>query len=282
MRFLWLGASLVALGACRAAVDAGDTDTIPTQAIDTDTPDLPAPALSAFRGNTWLVEDLSIVDDTDVDGDGALDNKLPDVLHAVDLLMRDQDMSTEQINRNIAANIAQLVTIVFIDARSDGDTIELDVLAGMEGSQTELLVDPASYDASGDAVSQLSGAFVEPLAFAATGDVLLRVTMAAGLEPSPVQLHDVRLEGEITASELVLTAVLRGVIPIDRFIDDAVAPLVPEEGFEIVPGTVSTKEEVLDLIREIAPALSDVTLPSGEAGISAVFEVSAGEWEITR
>jgi hypothetical protein len=125
------------------------------------------------------------------------------------------------------------------------------------------------------------GAFDGPLEFETTGDVMLRVTMMSGLDPSPVQLRAVEFDAEITDSALVVTGRMRGVIPIDAFIDDAIAPIIPDEGYEIFPGTLSTKAEVLEIIRDLAPGLADVTLPSGEAGISAAFDVIAGEWDLS-
>jgi len=281
MRLLWLGVGVLMVGACRSPEPPATPAGSPADNVDTDT-DIPDtdPPLSAFRSNSWLLEDLDIVPITDTDGDGTLDNKLPEVLEAVDLLMRNQDMSTAAINENIAANIAQLTTVVFLDADSDGDALEIDVLTGMAGDGTTLAVDPVSYDDLGVPRSQLIGEFVDSLSFGVSGAVLLRITMLQGVAPAPVQLQSVVLDGEITESELVLTGRLRGVIPVDSFIDEAIAPLIPPEGYEIFPGVISSRDEVLAIIRDLAPGLADVTLPDGSVGISAVFDLVAGEWEI--
>ncbi|MCB9676582.1 MAG: hypothetical protein H6737_15810 [Alphaproteobacteria bacterium] len=281
MRLARAGGCLLLLVACKAATEAEDPDAIAPLDTDVDT-DAPPPApTSDFRESTWVVDDLSILEDTDLDDDGTIDNKLPQVLAAVDTLMRNEDMSVAQVNQNIASNIAQLVTIVFLDARSpDGEAIEIDVLAGLSEDGV-VSVDPSSYDEDGTPRSQLAGGFVGPLDFEATGDVAIRITMMPGIDPSPVQLHAVVLDASMTDSQLVVTGLMRGVIPVDRFIDEAIAPVIPDAGYEIFPGTQSSKAEVLAILHDLAPGLADVTLPNGEVGISAAFEIVAGQWDFS-
>ena len=251
-----------------------DTDADTDTDTDTDTP------ISEFREGFWLVTSLAIVEDTDLDDDGVVDNKLPEILVAIDELLRDEPLSVEAINTNIQANIDNFVTVVFLEGRSDGEDLALDVLNGfsIDGSST-LAVSPSSYDDQGDALSTLTGSFSSNTDFSVFGDLEMVVTMVSGVDPAPVRVESVTIEG--LAGPGAIGGRMHGILPVDAFIDDVVASMIPEEGLEIFPGTLSTKEEILDLVRSIAPGLADATLPSGEAGVTAAFELSAGSWTLT-
>lgn len=244
---------------------------IPTP-VDLPTPP-PTPPASSFRAGTWRVDSLVIVGDTDLDDDGVIDNKLPDVLAAVDLLLGAQDVSLDSVNAGIASNMANDVTVAFIDGQSDGTALQLDVLPGT----SDLVIDEAlAYDEDGLPRARLLGAMAAERAFEVAGKVTLPVTMLPGLPPSPVFVDGVVFGGELDA--LGVNALLVGAIPVRSFVDDVIAPVIPPEGYEITPGNVMTREEVLALIENLAPGLADVTLPSGEIAVSAAFEITAVAW----
>ena len=68
-----------------------------------------------------------------------------------------------------------------------------------------------------------------------------------------------------------------GVVPLTRLIDDAIGPLVPPEGIELSPGNVLTRDDLVSLLHDLAPGLSDVETSTGELGITGAFTIIATE-----
>jgi hypothetical protein len=68
--------------------------------------------------------------------------------------------------------------------------------------------------------------------------------------------------------------VIRGVIPVDQLVNDVAEPLIPEEGVAI--GSLwMTKDEVMDLIADLAPLIGDVDLGDAGMGVSAALNYTA-------
>jgi hypothetical protein len=278
---VWIGA----IAACPAPdptqpAPAVDDPTAPSSTpVPDPVPDPPLPAeTTSFRQKTWLVDALAIALSTDVDGDGVQDNKLPEVLDAIDALVGTEDLSTAQVNANIASNIAQSVTIVFLDGNSDGESMTLDVLAGTVDETTlDFEVDPASYDENGEPTSRMEGAFYSETRFDAAGDITLQVTMQDGLAPVQLPFEDVRFDALLEEDFERLDARMFGTVPLTRLIDDAIGPLVPAEGIELSPGNVLSRDELIAVLHDLAPGLSDVETSTGELGITGAFTIIATE-----
>lgn len=249
-------------------VDAPPTAPVPT-------PPPPTPPASTFREGTWLVDHLVLHGEADTNGDGTDDNRLPAVLTTVDILLGDAAVSVEQVNASIENNLASNVTVVFLDGTSDGDALTLDVLPGLP----DLTVDvEAAYDDDGLVRSRLEGTLGDETGFSAEGRLFLPVVFIPGFPPSPVRLDMVMLVGDLDAD--TVSGTFRGAIPVQAFVDDVVAPMIPPEGLALTPGTLTPRDEVLALIESLAPGLADLELPSGEPAVSAVFDVGASAFPL--
>lgn len=277
MRSLCFGTIVALLSGClprevqEAPTPPGDP--LPTAPVPTPPP--PTPPASTFREGSWLVDHLVLHSEADTNGDGVDDNKLPAVLTTVDILLGEASVSVEQVNTSIENNLAANVTVVFLDGSSDGDALLLDVLPGLP----DLTVDvEAAYDDDGLVRSRLEGTLLDEALFSAEGRLFLPVVFIPGFPPSPVRLDLVVLRGTLDADAVAGT--FRGAIPVQAFVDDVVAPMIPPEGLELTPGTLTPHAEVIALIESLAPGLADVELPSGEPAVSAVFDVGASAFPL--
>lgn len=244
-----------------------DDDPVDTDAPPTD--DTDAPAGSTFVAGQYLIEDLALYEDADVDGDGTVDNNLANALNLVDFLMPAEDLSVASFNAMLASGLHPM-NVILLDAAQDNGVLTVGLLYA-ESTATGVRIDETSMDENGDPLIQFVGGFTSQTAFdAGPVDMALPVTFSVADGPVQIALVDVRLAGTMSAG--LTEGDMTAVVPITVIVEDIVDPLIPVDGYDIDgDGVNETKQEILDLVWSIAPSAGDVDLGNGETGVSATF-----------
>jgi hypothetical protein len=234
---------------------------------------------SSFREGQYVLFDLAVVASTDNDGDGVVDNHLPNALAAVDVLVPEGGFDLATFNETLRDNVANH-SAVLLGATHRPPQLQLALLAGARDGE-QLTVDPAALGPEGEPLVVLEGAFDDEHIFhAGPGMVELPIVGAEGLDPMPVRLEMAHLGGTLDAagSEGVLT----GVLPIAMVIEAFVEPLLPEEGYDLDgDGILESHAELLDFVADLAPLIADTVIePYGELGVTArlSFAAEAALW----
>lgn len=186
----------------------------------------------------------------DFDGDGRPDDHLPEALATVDAATTD-DLSADAINTRLA------------DAIASG-AIDIEVVAAQALDGLELAV--------GDGT--LTGRFTDETDFeVGPGEIAMPLTISPDNPPVALPFELATVIGSIDESGG--TGLLSGVIPIDRLVDDVIAPCLPDEGYDTNGDgdTDLTYDEAVDAIEAALsdPAVADIDLGDGRRGVSAVF-----------
>jgi hypothetical protein len=221
--------------------------------------DVPAEA------GSWLVTSLMLERTDDVDGDGVVDNQLLNAVEAVDLVLADDFMSPAAFNERLVEVLEMPDNRVVMETEQAGSSLLVEVLAAAEDAG-ELQPD------WGSAV-RLDGTLRDDRSFVVgPSDLTFQVIARVDLPPVLVPLDATTITGELGFDEV--TGTMMGVVPVDPVIDRVIAPTLYPYDID-GDGVAETPEEILDLIRELAPALSDVTLPDGTLGVSAALSFVA-------
>lgn len=256
-----------------------DADADSDSDTDSDTDSGPEPYDSTFKAGQYHITKLQLVTASDTDDDGIVDNNLPGALAAVDILLGSDDFEITAFNLRLTENLDSYRTIVLLDARHTFPDLTIDVLLGLADEKFNLSVDPSSYDESGAPLAVFGGSFTaEELFQVGPSSLTLPVQFYEDSEPLPITLEQGRFVGQVNV--LGTAGELTGALPIDRLIEDVVAPLIPEDGYPI-GNKWFTKDEVMDLIWTLAPNSGDVDLGGGRRGISCKFVYTAevAVWE---
>lgn len=206
---------------------------------------------------------LEILADADTDGDGVVDNHLPDALAAIDLVLPNQGFAVDPFNERLADTIDH-VTPVFLDAEWLGAALQLTVRTGSVDAGGAVRV------ADGDGGS-LGGSIDGQGNFAAgEGDLEIETVFREGSPPVPLQLLQTNVEGSLDTSGIAGT--LRTLLSVDDVIDDVIEPSIPEEGWDIdFDGIPDPKSEVMELVEQLAPLAADAALDDGTPAITAAL-----------
>jgi hypothetical protein len=228
--------------------------------------------LSTFTTGQYMLSTLAVYDETDTDGDGEVDNNLPVVIELLELTVGTEEFSIDAINTALVEGLYP-ANIVLLDAINEDNVLTVDLLQGDESVDNVIFVDPSSYDTQGDALNSLVGSFLDQFRFSVEAETMdLPLTLSPDTGAISVVLHDVRFSG--TMDGLSQEGVIRGVIPVDQLVNDVAEPLIPEEGVAI--GSLwMTKDEVMDLIADLAPLIGDVDLGDAGMGVSAALNYTA-------
>ena len=200
------------------------------------------------------------------------DNKLPDALTLIDFAIADQDFSLDGFNTLIAGSIDEKILNILLKTSYERQSLGVTVYSGdwdEEGSV--YTVDPGSYDADGNPVSNFSGYFDSETEFAVNAEAAtLPVTFIASEGPLPVPLRIATISG--IATQEGLTGQITGVIPGDEMVNDVISPMIPEEG-----ASGMSYEQIIELVQNLTKneTLMDVPLEDGKRGISAAFTFSS-------
>ena len=209
----------------------------------------------------------------DLDGDGEIDNKLPDVLNTVDALVTAQDLTKTGINEALAAGLGDDTLVVLIDAEHDDPDLRVDVLLGTVDEDTDALgVDEQSYGEDGAPTSRLSGWFESQEEFTASADyILIPVTFYPDEPPLFIPLAIAVMEGELTAARCDGTLV--GAAPVDDVIELVVEPLIPTgDDYDKSKYLNQERDEFIEGIRDLANEnMADIELEDGSMAFSAAL-----------
>jgi hypothetical protein len=193
-------------------------------------------------------EQLYRLTDLRVDPDPTA-NHLPEALDALDVLLPDQGWSLDGFNATLEDNVANW-SAVYVEVHP-GSPLHLHISTGEEAY-----------------ASPLEGELIGQDGFdAGPGDVSLDFVVSEGVAPVPLALLATRATGTFGET---LSGEFEAVIVLDRVIDDIVAPAIPVAGYDVDgDGIEESPAAVLDFVRELAPAIGDVTLADGTPGITA-------------
>lgn len=265
--------------------DTGPTDTATGDTADPSQEDTDTAPASDFEAGQYRVSTLELMESGvgfDIDGDGEQDNKLPDILTMVNYFVADIDLSPDGFNATLADSLESGALILLLDARHTGSDLTLDLLLGAEDDVGELSVDEEqSYDeGTGEPYSRLHGAFLDQVAYeAGPDDIQIPITVYPDEPALLVPLVGGLAEGDLEAE--ATEGMLGGAIPVEDLVDQVVAPIIPEEGYDD-----RTKEEWLELIESTAndEAVSDLELEDGSRAFSAALAYTAAPaaWTATR
>lgn len=266
-------ASVLAIALTACAGTSGPVDT----ADSAGPPNYP----SDYTQGRYRVTELVLLEEgqgEDFNGDGIPDNNLPKALSAADVLLRDQDLSPEGFNAQIAANIESGELNLLLDVRYDQGVITLDLLSALPSEQPgdPLIVDPASYDLDGTPLTQLRGEFSSQTDLRVFADTaVLPIPFLPDEPPSAVPMRQMSLSGTADTS---VEAKVTGLIPAQLLADDVLADLIPEEGV----GNLS-REQLLNTLNTFAnlESIADIELNEQERAVSCALSLRAelAEWE---
>lgn len=233
---------------------------------------------SSYEGGKYRLTSFVLQDDEtgeDLDGDGEVDNNLPNLLNLVDAAVDGSDLTADGLNGEIEFAIANdtLVMLVEFD-RTDG--LALDILGGsIEKADTAdpgtIVVSEASYDSDGNAKSHLEGSMTSEAGFeVGPGDVVLPVPFFADADPYDIPVERTEVLGEVDAK--VSSGMVVGVIPGDRLLDEVILPLMRD--LEYTEEQIAEYEETLQAVLELE-TMSDIELDDDRRGVSCAFSYTA-------
>lgn len=275
--------SLALVALCGLVVGCnGSSDETGPDTAQLDTSPEPVPGYpSSFTSGKFRVSSLVLLDEEegiDFDGDGTLDNNLPNALVPVDILMGSGvDMSREGFNATLADAIAQNLLNMLLNANHANLILEVDVLGGT--TETGILtVDPISLDVNGEPASTFEGHFESERKFTGGPDnVVIPITFFADSDPVMARATRAHIWG--TMDDAAVDGIIAGVVPARNLIDDVIEPTIPEAGFDTngdgEPDV--SKEAIMETVEGLADNenIADIELPNGERGVSAAFQFVA-------
>ncbi len=228
---------------------------------------------SSFTHGRYAFDALSLPDVPDVDGDGVVDNHLPDVLRLIDTIAPDQGFDPENFDVRLADNITEHSTIL-VDAEQADLTLQIAFLTATRVDGV-LVPCPESYNESGTPTEVVKGVFLDETTIVA-GPTTLRIEVVGALNTPTVPLQLSRATVEGTLSSAVMEGRIFAVLPIETTLSDFIIPLLPQDGYDIDgDGVVESVEELIAMLEDLAPSLADVELPYGELGVSVALDYVA-------
>jgi hypothetical protein len=216
----------------------------------------------------------------DWNGDGTLDNNLPNVLTAFGFFLEGYDLSKDGLNTIAADAIDNDTLVLLIDARYDDADLTLDFLAGVLDGDGNLQVDEdESYDSQGEPISRMVGRFVSENTYTAgPNSIVLPIPVDAAGTPAPFPLEDVRMDGNLGA--ITLDGTIVGIVPVAPFVEGVLPIFIPEAGFDLDGddeiGEGETQADLIALVTGLLNTSADVETSAGAPGISAAVHFSAG------
>ncbi len=266
-----LACSLI-LSACGEDDPKDDTgDTTPGETGDTDTVIEPPSDYEAGGYRVTAMELLDTDQGFDLDEDGEINNKLPQVLTLLDLAVED-DMSRDGLNTTIADALSNGDLVQLIDASYAELVLDYDLLLGDVDDHGTLTLDQEqSYDGDGTPYSRFQGVFLDQTMIElGPNDVQIPVAFYPDEPAIMIPVWQSVATGELSAEGTTCT--IGGAIPVDLLMVQVVEPLIPEDGYGD-----QTKEELLEDIEQLlsSDSVADIELEGGLPGISAALSFVA-------
>jgi hypothetical protein len=234
---------------------------------DVDVVELPV----TFSGR-YRVTRLEILADPDTDGDGTIDNALPESLALLDLAVPESGFSLGPFNERLDEHVNELRP-VYIDA-SIGEGLILDVLSSEIDEDGAVQIRSSTPETLYGTIDS-DGEFE-----AGPGNLTLDVVLREDLASVPLGLLETVTRGSLLDDEMEGT--LATLLSIDSIVADVIEPTIPQEGWDVDrDGTPEPRNEVMDIVAGLAELLADTTLQDGSPAISAVlaFEAAASDDE---
>ncbi len=256
--------------------DTGKTDDTANQPDDTgetgDT-ELQEPPTD-FEAGTYRVTAMELLDTGegfDLTDDGEVNNKLPSVLMALDMMVED-DMSRDGLNATIADALETGDLVELLDTSYTDLVLTYDLLLGSVDDHGTLSLDQEqSYDAHGEPYSRFEGIFLDQVAIElGPSDVQIPVAFYADEPAIMIPVWQAIATGELSTDGTTCT--MGGAIPVDLLMVQVVEPLIPEDGYGD-----QTKEELLETIETLlsSDSIADIQLEGDQPAISAALSFTA-------
>lgn len=207
---------------------------------------------------------LEVPSEADVDGDGVVDNHLVDTLAGLDVLLPEQGFALDEFNTTLTDNLAKW-SAVQLEAHIHEEELHLHVTSGTIDEHGDITPAENAVPAQFDGVVEHDGTFV-----AGPQDFSLAIVALVDTPPVPVTLLETDVEGHLDEHEIHGT--FTTLIPVQRVIDDVLAPIIPDDGWDIdLDGVPESAGEILAFVESLAPTLGDVTLDDGSPAITATL-----------
>lgn len=243
------------------------------QAYNQDEPRRPPTEAPVTFSERYRMTVLEIPAETDTDGDGVIDNHLPEALELLDFAVPENGFGRVAFNERLAEHVTELRP-VFFDVRIS-DVLALDVLGSVLDEDGVVRIDE-------DHPTTLPGTIDDAGGFdAGPGDLTLDVVMADGLPSVPLGLLETRAAGELrdagfSSGPGVLHGTLFTLLSIDAIVQDLIDPSVPAEGWDLDrDGVPEPKPEVMGIVANLAELLGDSRLVDGSSAISGALAFEA-------
>ena len=229
---------------------------------------------TAFESGTYRISLMEIEASEvgyDLDGDGEIDNELPDVLMVLNMAVSGEDLSREGLNATIAESVTNDELVLLADASYSSLTLTYDLLLGLVAKDGSLAVDEEQSYEGGEPKSRFTGTFSDETTISLTaGSAQIPVTFYANEPALEIPLEQALAVGGLDDAQTA--ALLGGAIPVDMLMEQVVTPMIAR--------TAKTKEEKADLVDLAETVLSnknyaDIDLGGGRRGISAALSYSA-------
>jgi hypothetical protein len=251
------------------AIVQDDSDPILDTEVDTD--DTGGAVLSAYPGGRYIVTELRILNSglgLDLDGDGTVDNNLPGLLTAADLVLGGNGFyGVQATNARIDAILDAEATIVLLDITHELGVLEIALLRAVRDTDGNLQVLPENYDGLGEPLQKFVGRFKSDVRCEAGPG---QVTLPFQFDPDEPEIEitavDARIGGDLDV--FAFNGAIGGAFPIDIVLNDVVNPLIVDN----VP--TSDQERILTLVEGAVTAAADVQAGGGPA-ISGAFSIKA-------
>lgn len=280
-------ASLILLVACTskepAPVDPTETadsdEAIDTEVVDTDTPGVDSdsgppvdtgPTIIDFEQGSYRATSIRVMppgDGIDQDGDGDIDNALPELLLLVDAALPGDLSPTDVNDRLLGLILTQELNILF-DANHDGTVLTIDVLEGELDTNGDLRATPGSFDELGMPRQHLVGAFVVDNDIrVGPGSITVPIQFLADEPVVRFEAATAYLRGQLDDDDF--GAFMSGAFTVSSIMDDVVIPLI--DSFVIDP---TDRAGLVALAQTIIDGEADVVV-NGEPAISTTFRIEA-------
>lgn len=215
----------------------------------------------------------------DLDDDGKIDNKLPNVLETLGFLVPGYDLSRDGLNVIAADAIDNDALVLLVDATYDDVDLTLDFLAGLVDGDGNLVVDEDASYADGEPISRIVGTFVGETAYTAgPASLVFSIPVTPNGTLAPFPLEEVQMDGDLGA--VSLDGTIAGIVPVTPFVEGVLPVFIPEAGYDINAdgeiGSGETQADLIGLVTTILDTAADVVTEDGDPGISAAIHFAAG------
>jgi hypothetical protein len=258
------------------AQDSGDSS---SGGSDSGEADIETEPVSTYESGQFRVSLLSIESDmtvgVDLDGDGEVDNKLPQVLQLAATLTG-EPLDVDSLNTVLLSDISKGALILLTELGYTDRALTVDAMLGVADKSGALSVDKSSYT-DGVPNTRFSGAFSSQTDYTSSSErIELPFPLLVGEPAVLVPLELAQNIGSVDGS--ANGGIIVGAVPVDDFMSQVIDPVIPTgEDYDPSDFLDMDRDELLDFIYEFATGetMADITLADGRKAVSAVVNYSA-------